>query len=242
MKFSSILRLYRVRLRARVMQELFAVLGIAIGVALLFASQVANTSLDRSVQRLTDGIVGTMRFQLAARDSAGFDERLLGQVSRLPGVQAAVPVIEQSANVVGPAGQESVDLVGTDPRLANLGGKIARQVSAVSLGGAHVITLSAPVARKLGVSSIRSVKLEIGARASTALLVPQLLERGDESLGESPIALAPLRTVQGLAGLPGRLTSIYVRSAQRSDAIVRAELGRLGAGALNVRPANITTR
>jgi putative ABC transport system permease protein len=242
MKLSSILRLYRVRLRARVMQELFAVLGIAIGVALLFASQVANTSLDRSVQRLTDGIVGTMRFQLAARDSAGFDQRLLGQVSRLPGVQAAVPVIEQNANVVGPAGEQSVDLVGTDPRLANLGGKIARQVSAVSLGGASVITLSAPVARKLGVSAIRPVKLEIGARASTALLIPQLLERGDQSLGESPIALAPLRTVQGLAGLPGRLTSIYVRSAPRFDAIVRAELGRLGAGALNVRPANITTR
>ena len=70
-------------------------LGIAIGVALLFASQVANTSLDGSVQRLTDGIVGRMRFQLAARDSAGFDERLLSRVQRLPGVAGAAPILDR---------------------------------------------------------------------------------------------------------------------------------------------------
>jgi putative ABC transport system permease protein len=242
MKLSSLLRLYRVRVRARLMQELFAVLGIAIGVALLFASQVANTSLDRSVQRLTDGIVGKMRFQLAARSSAGFSEAMLEQVAKLRGVEAAVPVIEQNANVVGPFGrEESVDLVGTDPRLADLGGSIARQVSSVPLGGARVFTVTAPVARKLGVSSIRPVRLEIGAATTTALLVPQLLERGDLGLGESPIALATLKTVQGLTAMPGRLTSIYVRSNPRLDSAVRAELTRLAGGTLNVRPADITT-
>lgn len=241
MKLSSILRLYRVRLRARLTQELFAVLGIAIGVALLFASQVANTSLDSSVQRLTDGIVGKMRFQVAARDSAGFDESLLKRVARVPGVQAAAPVIEQSANVVGPTGQRSVDLVGTDPRLARLGGSIARQANAVPVGGARVFTLPAPIAQEIGVLSIRAVTLQIGARAVKALLVPHLLEGGAATLGESPIALAPLRTVQKMSGMQGRLTSIYVRSPARLDRSVRAALMRLAAGRLNVRPADITT-
>ena len=45
MRPSTIFYLYRVRLRARLVQELLAVVGIAVGVALLFASQVANTSL-----------------------------------------------------------------------------------------------------------------------------------------------------------------------------------------------------
>src|ERR1700722_10951014 len=120
MRMSSILRLYRVRLRARLTQELFAVLGIAIGVSLLFASQVANTSLDGSVQRLTTGIVGNMRFELASRDDHGFSEELAGEVARIPGVELAAPVLEQDANVVGPKGAQSVDLVGTDPRLAHL--------------------------------------------------------------------------------------------------------------------------
>ena len=243
MKLSSILRLYRVRLRARLTQELFAVLGIAIGVALLFASQVANTSLDGSVQRLSNGIVGQMRFQLSARDSSGFDQRLLAEVARIHGVRAAAPVLEENANIVGPSGQQSVDLVGTDPRLARLGGRIARNVGAVALAGsARVLTLAAPLARKLGVFSIRAVELQLGARAIKALLVPQLLQGGAASLGESPIALAPLRTVQRMSGMGGRLTSIYVRTPPQFATGVRAALVRLAGSRLDVRPADITSR
>jgi putative ABC transport system permease protein len=241
MRLSSIIRLYRVRLRARVVQELFAVLGIAIGVALLFASQVANTSLNSSVQRLTNGIVGQMRFQLAARGSDGFDAGLLEQVQRLPGVQVAVPVLEQNANVIGPAGEQSVDLVGTDPRLARRGGPLVRHFGAGQLGGARVFILPAPVAQKIGASSLQPVKLQIGAGLVRALLVPALLVSGASVLGQSPIALAPLRTVQRLAGTAGRLSSIFVRSAPRRDRQVGAELLRLAAGRLNVRPANYNT-
>ncbi len=86
MRLSSIFLLYRLRLRTRIVQELFAVAGIAVGVALLFASQIASTSLDGSVQQLTKGIVGDMRFQLAARSPEGFDQKILGEVQSLPGV------------------------------------------------------------------------------------------------------------------------------------------------------------
>src|ERR1700704_865697 len=163
MRLSSIVRLYRVRLRARLTQELFAVLGIAIGVSLLFASQVANTSLDGSVQRLTNGVVGQMRFQLAARDNRGFDGSLLNQVASLPGVRAAVPVLEQNANVVGPRGQQSVDLVGTDPRLAHLGGRIVKHINLIRLGSARVFTLPSSVAEQVGGMPLRPLRLEIGS-------------------------------------------------------------------------------
>ncbi|MHB8233970.1 MAG: hypothetical protein ACYDHT_04880, partial [Solirubrobacteraceae bacterium] len=241
MKLSSILRLYRVRLRARLTQELFAVLGIAIGVALLFSSQVANTSLDGSVQRLSNGIVGKMRYQLAARDSAGLDERILSEVANLRGVQAAAPVLELNANVVGPSGQRSVDLVGTDPRLARLGGQIAQHVGGLRLAGSvRAFTLSAELAKSVGVPSIRPVELQIGATSRKALLVPQPLEGGAASLGGSPIALASLRTVQRLSGMQGRLTSIYVRTRAATAASVKAGLQRIAAGRLNVQPADIT--
>jgi putative ABC transport system permease protein len=238
-RLSSIVRLYRVRLRARLTQELFAVLGIAIGVSLLFASQVANTSLDGSVQRLTQGVVGQMRFQLAARDSFGFDEGMLSEVADLPGVQAAVPVLEQNANVVGSRGEQSVDLIGTDPRFAHLGGRIARHVNLFRLGRATVFTLPSSVAQKVGGVPLRPLELQIGSSTADALLVPELLSSSD--LDGSPIALAPLYTVQKLAGLRGRLTSIYVRSPPRLDRVVRAGLERLAAGRLNVRPADIST-
>jgi putative ABC transport system permease protein len=240
MRLSSIVRLYRVRLRARLTQELFAVLGIAIGVALLYASQVANTSLDSSVQRLTSGIVGQMRFQVAARDSHGFDEGVLSRVARLPGVEAVAPVLEQDANVVGPSGERSIDLVGTDPRLARYGGSIARRAGSLPLG-LRAFTMPASVAAEVGVSSIRPVTLQIGVRVAKVLLVPRALVGGAGSLGDSPIGLSSLRTVQRLAGLPGRLTSVYVRSPARLDRSVRAELRRFAAGRFNVAPADLTT-
>ena len=53
LKLSNLVHLYRVRLRARWVQELLAVVGIAVGVALLFAASVANTSLIGSVTQLS---------------------------------------------------------------------------------------------------------------------------------------------------------------------------------------------
>jgi putative ABC transport system permease protein len=235
MKLSSIIRLYRVRLRARAVQELFAVIGIAIGVALLFASHVASTSLDQSVQQFTRGIVGNMRFQLAARDPHGFDERLLAQVRSVPGVRTAVPVLEEQANIVGHSGSRSIDLVGTDPRAARLGGGLVSGLRALRSARVNALVLPAQVARAIGASSVQRVELQIGSSTVLALLVPAPLAGGD--LAGSPIAIASLDYAQSLSGLRGRLTSIFVESPPVRDRDVRAALERIAAGRLNVRPA-----
>jgi putative ABC transport system permease protein len=237
---SNILRLYRVRLRSRIVQELFAVLGIAVGVALLFSSQVASTSLDGAVRQLTAGIVGQTRFQITARDAHGFDESMLGEVQRIPGVLTAVPVLQENANVVGPQGSQSVDLVGTEPRLAYLGGALVRKLGTSQLSRTRAFMLPAPIAQKIGASSLQPVQLQIGARTISSLLVPELLAPGSGVLGESPIAIAPLRYAQRLTGMTGHLTSIYVRSQPRHDREVSARLTRLAAGRLNVGPADFT--
>ncbi len=73
MRLSSIAHLYRVRLKVRLVlvQELLAVLGLSVGVALLFASQVASASLNGSVQQLANELVGNMQYQLRVARSAG---------------------------------------------------------------------------------------------------------------------------------------------------------------------------
>ena len=116
------LHLYRVRVRARVVQEIFAVVGIAAGVALLFASQVASQSLSSSVAQLSHGIVGNASLQLLARDPHGMPESLLGEVRQIAGVRVAAPLLEASANASGPQGSRSVELVGADSSLRKLGG------------------------------------------------------------------------------------------------------------------------
>lgn len=240
MSLSDILFLYRARLRARtvLVQECFAILGIAVGVALLFASQVASTSLTRSVSQLTSQIVGNTQFQLDARGPNGFDERLLGEVRRQPGVRLALPVLEQQADVIGPSGQRSVDLIGTDPRFAHLGGSLLQRFSAKQLAAQRAIALPSPVAQAIGAGSLQTIKLQVGASVTETLLGATLGETDIGGLVHSPVALAPVAYAQRLTGMSGRITRIFVRTQPGAESEVHTELARLAASSgVNLEPA-----
>jgi putative ABC transport system permease protein len=241
MSLSDILYLYRARLGARavLVQEGLAVLGIAVGVALLFASQVASTSLTRSMQELTRQLVGDTQFQLDARSAEGFEERLLGEVRGVPGVRAALPVFEQQANVIGPSGQRSVDLIGADPRFASAAGSLLRHFSAAQLAAQRAIALPTPVAQAIGADPLQVVRLQLGAQATETLLGATLDEGEIGGLVHSPVAVAPIAYAQRLGGFEGRLSRIFIRVAPGREAYVRGRLARLAAAAnVNLEPAD----
>lgn len=239
MRLYDIAHLYRVRLKARVVlvQELFAIVGIAIGVALLFASQVASASLNGSVRQLANGIVGQSQYQLKARGPEGFSEGMLAAVQRLPGVRAAVPVLEHEASVIGPTGRRAaVDLIATDPRYVYLAGPLLRHFSARQLAGQQALAVPAPIAQAIGASSLEPIRLQVGANVVPTLLaaILQPLEIGP--LVHSPIAIAPLAYAQKLTGMPGMVTRIFVLDKPGHAGQVRAGLVRLAGGRLNVEP------
>ncbi len=238
----DILWLYRARLRARavLVQECFAIIGIAVGVALLFASQVASTSLTRSVSQLTSQIVGQTQFQLEARGPNGFSERLLKEAQGVPGVKIALPVLEQQANVIGPHGvQRSVDLIGTDPRFAHFAGALLRRFSATQLAAQQAIALPAPLAQEIGAGPLETIKLQIGAKVVPTLLGATLGQADIGGLVNSPVALAPVGYAQTITGMKGRITRIFVQAQPGHEREVRAGLGRLAATApVNVEPAS----
>jgi putative ABC transport system permease protein len=240
MRLSSILRLYRARLRARVVlvQELFAVLGLAVGVALLFASQVASASLNGSVRQFTHGIIGQARLALVARDPRGFDEGMLSAVARLPGVQAAVPVLEERANLIGRGGEDPVDLIAGDPRFAPLAGPLLRNFSAMQLAGQRALALPLAVAQKIDAQPLQVVTLQLGAESKQVLVGADLGEAEIGALVHSPIVLAPLAYAQRLTGMRGRVTRILVQPRGGRDREVRAGLLALAAGRLNVESAD----
>jgi putative ABC transport system permease protein len=241
MRPRNILLLYRVRLRARLAHELFAILGIAVGVALLFASQVVSTSPDGAVQRLVSGVVGAMRFQLAARGPEGFDQRLLGEVQRLPGVHAAIPVLQEHANLVGPGGQQPVELLSTAARFAHLGGPLLRRFSAPQLDHLRGLALPLALARSVGLASLQSAELQIGGRDEQVFIGSVLFEADLGVLPNSLVAFAPMAYAQQLTGMAGRLTGVLVQPYGGRDREVRSELERLAAGRLNVQPADFAT-
>lgn len=238
MRLSTIFYLYRVRLRARLVQELLAVAGIAVGVALLFASQVANTSLAGSVSRLTDGLVGKSRLQLTARDPHGFSERLLTDVQRLPGVLVAAPVLQRSVNLIGRSGAESVDLIGVDSRFVGLEGQLLSHVSAAQLSKQEGLALPAPVARQIGAGPLQRLLFQVGDH-STNTLVAVVLQTSDiGELVDSPVAIAPLVLAQSLTGMTKSINRILVEPRPGHDREVKRALRRLAGNRLNILPSN----
>jgi putative ABC transport system permease protein len=243
MRFSNLLHLYRVRVRARVVQEFFAVVGIAAGVALLFASQVASHSLSSSVAQLSHGITGRASLQLLARDAHGMPESLLARVRHIHGVQVAAPLLEAGAEASGPTGSESVELVGADASLRGLGGALVRHTQLEPFAGIGAVLLPAPLAHRVGVTRFgREVTLRLYGRTERAPLYEQLHESQIGGLAASPIVVAPLLFAQEMAGLGGRVSRILVQSAPGSEARVRRGLLALAAGRLNVQSTSYDER
>ena len=212
--------------------------GIAVGVALLFASQVANTSLSGSVTHLTNELVGNARLQIEARDPHGFSEQLITNVEQLPGVSVAAPFLERSINVVGPAGAETVDLIGVDRRFIQLNGPLLAHVSAGQLYRQQGLALPTPTAEAIGVKSLQPLTVQIGARNVPAILAVELNATDIGSGVASPVAIMPLLAAQKLTGMVGKVSRILVEPTAGHDGQVRLGLQQLAADRLNVRPAN----
>lgn len=246
MRLSGLLYLYGRRLRTRPVQELLAGVGIAIGVALVFAVQVANSSITDASSAIVRGIAGTASLQLRARDASGFDESILPRVQRLSGVTQAAPILDENASLVGPGGRRvAIDLASAAPSLLALNGSITHSISLHDLSTPGVILPSA-TARALGLSASTQspggqpprVVLDVRGRAIRVAVVAVL---GQETIGDlsgSMAAIAPLDFVQRTTGLSDRVTRILVTTAPGQRAKVQRELTTVAGGRLTVAAAD----
>jgi putative ABC transport system permease protein len=232
---TNVLRLYAVRLRARFWQECFALVGIAAGVALLFASQIASSSLQSSVAELSRGIVGNATLQLLAREPEGFPQSELTRVRQIPGVRVAAPVLETEANAIGPRGSASVELIGAEKTLAKLDGTLVRNTALTPFQGIGAVVLPAPLGHTIGVDGFgQEVHLQLAGHATEEPLYALLEKRQIGALVSSPVALVPLSTLQEISDLPGRVSRILIEPATGTEARVRKSLTALAGGHLNV--------
>jgi putative ABC transport system permease protein len=223
-------------------QEAFAGVGVAIGVALVFAVLVTNGSITTNARDLVHGIAGNARLELVARSDDGFDARVLSRVRRLHDVQAASPLMEQRAAVVGPSGREAVELVGVDGSITALNGDATRQLDPALLrvlrGG---LILPSSVAATVGADAHagnRRVRLELRGRLHR-LGVSAVLEASViGAAGDAAVAIAPLDHVQALAGLPGHVTRVLVTPRAGRDQAVRRQLGSIAASRITVAPVD----
>jgi putative ABC transport system permease protein len=251
---SALFYLYRRRLRQHAASELLAGAGVAVAVALVFATTVVTNSVTGSAADVVHAVTGRASLQIRARDAAGLDERLLARVEDLPGVKQAAPLLEQSATIVvsTPAHPRhvTVDLAGADTSLVVLDG-LAHTLPTSVLAG-NGIGLSSTTAGHLGLPASASaaqeptsvpdaageVTLDLRGEAISLPISAVLGRASFGALSQAQVAVMPLAHLQALAGLRGRLTRILVQTQPGHEAAVRAQLRRIGAGRLDVEPAD----
>jgi putative ABC transport system permease protein len=242
MSLGEILFVYRARMRERsvLVQEAIAVAGIAVGVALLFASQVASTSLDGSVRALDSQIVGSTQLQLDSRSSEGMDAGVAGTVERLPGVEAALPLLEQQATITGPRGSASIDLFGAEARFARFGGGgLLAALTAKQLEHQRALAVPAPLAARIGAATLRTVRLQVGGHVSQSLIGLSLGESEIGRLIDSQVAFAPLSYAQSVTDMPGRINRVFIRVHRGDEREARKALAAFASSEhLNLVPAD----
>ena len=86
-------------LAARRLRTTLTVLGIALGVALMTGTLIANQAAGETVRRAAGELFGKAELRVQAFDPAGFTPRAITTLRRLPGVTAAAAVADRRLTV-----------------------------------------------------------------------------------------------------------------------------------------------
>ena len=167
-------------------QAALAVLGVALGVAVVVGVQLANTSAERAFTLSAQALAGDATHHVTA-GSAGLDEAVYTELRRA-GIQPSAPVVE--GHVTGPQGR-ALRVLGVDP-WAEAGLREATAGAALSADAADWLVQPGRVAL------LEETAARLGVEPGASLPVTV---RGDErelrvaAVAEAPDAL----TAEGLA-------------------------------------------
>lgn len=233
----TLLLFYRRHLRVQPLRELMAIAGVAAGVSLLFAVQVAHRSITGSFEEVAHGVAGRATLELAARTPEGFDQSVDEEVQHMPGVKVSAPIFQQPIVAVGPNGRRALTLVGATPQIITLKGNLALQfLHAGSRSPVGLLILTEPIAHAIGARPGHTITVLVGARTEHLSISATVPSDKIGSVAESPVAAAPLPIVQALAGLSHRITRILIQPRPGREAWVRRDLANRFGDTLNVRP------
>ena len=190
--------------------------GMALGVAVVFAVDIANESAKRAFSLSLDTVTGRTTHQIIG-GSSGLDELIYSRLRTELGVRSSAPVVQDSIVLAGPGTPgdptaiESVQLLGVDifaePMFrdqtvsSDIDGNILASLQLLKQG---TVILADTTASRLGLNRGDLIKV----RSSGKTL--ELLTTVDAATnpGFENIALVDISTAQNLLGMQGRLSRI----------------------------------
>ncbi|MGF1546652.1 MAG: FtsX-like permease family protein [Thiotrichales bacterium] len=188
-------------------QAVLAVLGIALGVAVVFAVDLANQSARWAMAHSIERLAGRATDQLIG-GPAGIDETFYPELRRALGLRAVAPVIEGLVRIEG----ETFHLLGLDPFAegpfrAHVVGVAGSVLSALLTQPATVL-IPAQTAARLGLAAGGPIAVEVGGVTQTLTVVAFAESPADAPAALDGLLVADIATAQEVFGRVGRLDRI----------------------------------
>ncbi|TVR19983.1 MAG: ABC transporter permease [Anaerolineaceae bacterium] len=216
-----ILRLAERNISRRFLQSLLFVLGVALGVAMIVAIDVANGSARRAFSLSADSVTGNTTHQIIGGPS-GLPTELYRTVRVDLGIRESAPVIDEMVRALE-FDNQSMRLFGVDTFAeAPFRGYLqAVQVDSENtspdgfnalnrfLTGDGAVLVSRTIAERHGLDAGDELTIRAGSRAVTVQIVG-LLQPNDAVSQQAidDLLLADIATAQEILGIAGRLTRI----------------------------------
>ena len=236
-------------LREGLLQTLFIVAGVALGVSVIvfmsallsglqgsifktlldFQPQIVISPSDEAPRNLrtnsVDGVTVAALVQPRAQRPRSLDQwqKVRAKALALPGVLVVAPVAEGSAFILRGDANTGVAIRGIEPesylRLIALKEKI---VSGTSNLTSTDILIGSKLADDLGVKTGDKLTVQAASGVSSVLFVSGVLDFGNQGQNSGSVYVA-LRTAQSLLGLPGGATSLQIKVAAPFEAETLAQ-------------------
>ncbi|HVS00246.1 MAG TPA: FtsX-like permease family protein [Thermoanaerobaculia bacterium] len=231
-----------------------AVLGVALGVAVVVSIDLANASARRAFTLSTEAVTGKATHQVVG-GPGGLPDTAFQRLRVAAGIERAAPVVEEYVILSNPDGSRgrTLHLLGVDPfsespfRSYVAPGESAESRDAVDLGplltrpGAGV--LSADTVAELGMKLGSTFRIRTGGTERT-VEVAGLLEPADPDTRRAlaDLLLTDIATAQELLGRVGRLDRIdlVVPEGEAGKALLARAAAVLPAGSQILRAASRT--
>ncbi len=239
----TLLLFYRRHLRVQPLRELMAIAGVAAGVALLFAVQVAHRSVTGSFEEIEHGVAGRATLELSSRGADGFSQRISEEVGQMHDVKALAPVLTQPIVAIGPTGRRALTLVGSTLQIASLQGRLSLEFQRAG-ESAHrgFLVLTEPTARSIGTKPGMEIAIQIRGQTKHMVVGAVVPSNKIGAVAESPVAAAPLPNVQVLAGLQSRITRLLIEPRAGRETPLRGTLVERYGSTINVRPVTTESK
>jgi putative ABC transport system permease protein len=197
-------------LAARRGRTALSIIGIALGVGVVFASLATDAGIEASIDRTVRDLVGRADLRVAAFGDPGLSAESVAAIGEAPGVVVAAPVLERRTyletdlddpNVL----PKPVTLLGVDPTLEEKVRPLPL-VAGKSLAGLEAFTVL--VTERLAAEDALSVgsdlTFQVGADGPVSLEVVGIVEGDGPFVGSGGrTVFVPLRTAQRLLGEEG---------------------------------------